>query len=238
MQRSQILLQSYFNQASETYDQVADVQKSCAQILVGMLPDVTPESILDLGAGTGYVVQCLAPHFPQARYSLNDLAPNMLAKASVNVKTRLILGDMELLDFPPHDLIISNLALQWVHDLPRLLPKLWGKSKVLAFSCLLEGSFASWRALFQNLALPIPTHDYPSREVMENLLRSLHPQVHIQTQDFTLTFPNARAVMRYLQQLGAAQPRRQIATPDLKKLLLTHQSPIHLTYKVFFAVLA
>ena len=55
-----------FNGASNSYDKVACVQKQSAELLVQKLQEFDklfyPQTILDLGTGTGYIPEILLPH--------------------------------------------------------------------------------------------------------------------------------------------------------------------------------
>lgn len=239
-------LEYNFHQASSTYDDVAKVQYQSAKVLTNKLidafPHFTPQSILDLGTGTGYIPSLLLQIFPLSHYSLNDIAQGMLQRAkerfSFNNKFSYILGDIESLNFAPHDLIISNFALQWMDDLSTTISKLYSKAKILAFSCLLDGTFKEWGELFETNFLPIPTYKYPSQKNIEEIFVSLKPEKHsFHTIDYATTFVNPPAFMRHLKLLGASMPNNNISLCDLRNLILTNNHEIIVTYKVFFGII-
>ncbi|MGI2299477.1 methyltransferase domain-containing protein [Candidatus Cardinium hertigii] len=140
MELAKAYIQRNFNRASPSYDAVASIQKKCATHLVGCLknhfPTCHPDTILDLGTGTGYIPEILLYSFPETKFTLNDLSSTMLdtvKKKLPSKKVTYILGDMELQDFDFHDLITSNLALQWVDDLYKTIRKFYEKSRFLLF---------------------------------------------------------------------------------------------------------
>lgn len=237
----------HFHRASSSYDEVAGIQSECAALLTDLLeralPDFAPSSILDLGTGTGNIPELLVKKFPASLYSLNDIASGMLERTAqkfgVNDQFSFILGDMERVDFLPHDLIISNFALQWVDDFETTIAKLYKKSEVLTFSCLLDGTFEEWRKIFEEKSLPIPTYQYPSQVRLEKFLLSLRPEKYsFEAKDYKVVFPNALSFMRHLKQLGASTPNHAISLCDLRELIVTNDQEIAVTYKVFFCILA
>ncbi|MDD9331548.1 MAG: malonyl-ACP O-methyltransferase BioC [Wolbachia sp.] len=239
-------IQNSFSRASSSYDSVASIQKECATKLVSYLknyfPKFYPHSILDLGTGTGYIPEILFCSFPGSKFTLNDISPNMLAKAKkklISKKVEFILGDMEVQDFCFHDLIISNLALQWVNDLDKIIKKSYENSGIFAFSCLLDGTFSEWSKIFIESSLPVPTHQYPSRQELESHLFSLNPSRYFcDSQELKLEFSSSSNFMRYLRDLGANYSNQTILSTDLKKIIKTYTGKINITYKVFFGVLS
>lgn len=235
-----------FNAASLSYDKVSHVQQNCANILVSQLrqkfPDLSLDSILDVGTGTGYVPEILLPNFPKSQYTLNDLATHMLdqaqAKFSGDTQVQLMPGDFDTLSFDPHDLIISNMALQWSNDLEKTLKKLYQSAQTLAFSTLLDGSFQAWAAYFEQQKLPSPLHTYPSAERLQTFLSTLQPiEADYHIQEFRLHFPDAHAVMRYLKSLGASAGTYDLSTTQIKKLLRGERQNFEIRYHVFFGIL-
>ena len=244
MQKSQI--QQNFNRASKTYDQLAAIQKICAQQLVNLLrqyfPEFYPTSILDIGTGTGYIPEILLPFFPTSQYLLNDLAQDMLYAAHTKLGPRsnifFLPGDMDTLQFAPQELIISNFALQWATQLTPLLRHLYKRSNLLVFSCLLDGTFAEWTALFSRYALPLPTYLYPTEHALTTYLLSLGaPHCYIKTQDFTLNFASPLHFMRYLQRLGANTGQHALTPTHIRTLLKHPTHAFTTTYKVYFALI-
>ena len=234
-----------FNRAS--YDLVADVQNLCAIKLMNQLktnlPEFSPSSILDIGTGTGYVTKELVKNFPSSKYSLNDIAPNMLKLAQENlsslIEAQFILGDMETIDFPHHQLIIANMSLQWANDLNALLKKLYSSSDVLAFSCLLDGTFNEWAKIFEKLDLASPIRNYPSNQELENYLLSLNPTKYFfDVTEYTLEFANPYLFIQYLKNLGANYTKEEIPINSLRKILKNYKNSLSVSYKVFLAIMS
>lgn len=238
-------IQQKFNQASTTYDQVALVQRECAKKLVchltNFFPKFYPNTILDLGTGTGYIPELLLNTFSKSSFTLNDLAPDMLKrtkeKLGKNKQIDFIQGDMDNLNFDHKELITSNFAMQWSSDLHHILAKLYNKSDVLAFSCLLDGTLKEWGDIFEKYQLPNPTYHYPIKKELENYILSLGPQEYFfDAQEFVLDFSSPLKFLKYLKELGANTGGQEIPIKDILRLLKNDLGGFSVTYNVFFAL--
>ncbi|MCC8369487.1 MAG: methyltransferase domain-containing protein [Rickettsia endosymbiont of Oxypoda opaca] len=239
-------IQTRFDAASNSYDNVANVQKESAHILVTKLREFDygfyPETILDLGAGTGYVTAGLLSHYPKSSYTLNDIAPNMIKivqnKFCKLKKFNFYISDMEYEDFQDHGLIISNFALQWVSNLEATLQKFYAQSKILAFSCLLDGTFKEWQDILKEYELSIMLKQYPLKKNLISFLLTLEPNnYHFDIKDFQLTFKNAYFFIKYLQNLGAGASSTTMPLNKIKNLIKNHDQEFSITYKVFFGIM-
>ncbi len=64
-------IRNYFNKASNSYENVAYVQRQSAEFLVEKLlevNDIYPQTILDLGTGTGYIPELLIKYYPKSLF--------------------------------------------------------------------------------------------------------------------------------------------------------------------------
>ncbi|MDF3048055.1 MAG: bioC [Candidatus Midichloriaceae bacterium] len=232
-------IKSRFNAASSSYESVSSVQKECAQILAAKTLEFArgfvPNSVLDLGAGTGYATEAMLKYYPDASYTLNDIAPSMLEMAQTKFpKFGFCLGDMEEIDFGMHDLIIANLSLQWLSDLEAFLLKLNKSAKVVVCSCLLKGTFAEWEELFCYYSTPSPLKDYPTEKEISELLTAIDG--YIEVKDFSVAFENAKSFMKYLSNLGASASHIEMPFAKIKEIVTSNNGPFVVTYKVGFVV--
>ena len=223
-------IQTRFNKASRSYDDVAIVQKNAAKFLVGKLfnhQNFIPKTVLDLGSGTGYITELLLKKFPKSSFYLNDIADEMLAvckaKFAKAANIYYFPGDMLKLNADIYDCVISNLALQWVGNLEDALSFFCSKSSnVFAFSTLLEGTFEEWENII-NKYQPIQIMNYPRAEELISLCNELkrHDQIfEFWLMDFPLSFDDPVGFMRYLKSLGASAPGNLVHLSNLKKLLV------------------
>jgi malonyl-CoA O-methyltransferase len=251
-----------FSIASTTYEQEALVQKEAAQLLVDLLLDgykfkysgsfvnpatslgtdgFYPSSILDVGTGTGYIPRLLMRVFPESTYTLNDISSKMLEKAMEKFRgdqrCTFCLGDIESVPFGYHDLIISNLALQWVEQLEVMLDKFYSLSKVMAFSCLSERTFEEWDELLKKYGGPSPIRKYADPEYIEAYLQSLKGSIcFFRRAQFRLQFRGAKSFMRYLKNLGASVGENTVPLHTMKRLIEDIRDSFDVTYNLFFAV--
>lgn len=239
-------IQSSFDVASDTYDTVAHIQKESAYILVKNLHNTIStfylKTILDLGTGTGYIPEILLSYYPYASFMLNDIAPKMINKVQQKFnKTSNIsfyIGDMESIQIKPYDLIISNFAFQWIEKLETMLKKLYNNSKVLAFSCLLDGTFKEWKQILQSYNIPSPLKQYPQQPVLYKCISALGSTTHyLETKCFQLPFTGARSFVNYLKHLGAAVSNKPLPTQKVKNLITNYNESFHVTYNVFFGIM-
>jgi NADH dehydrogenase [ubiquinone] 1 alpha subcomplex assembly factor 5 len=96
-----------------------------AQRLADRLDDVTRRFplALDLGCHTGELAAAVEGHGGIERLVQCDLSPAMTAKAAQRGNGPALVADEEALPFAPKtfDLVLSNLSLHWVNDLPGAL---------------------------------------------------------------------------------------------------------------------
>src|SRR3989338_5754853 len=116
-----------FSSAAMQYDVLSSMQKEIGRELVNKLShprgDIsTPgvEFILDVGMGTGWMTNRLANFFPDAKVVGIDSAVGMIEQARKKYENlNTVNADARMLPFKSgqFDIVISNLAYQWVPDL-------------------------------------------------------------------------------------------------------------------------
>ncbi|NOQ70252.1 MAG: malonyl-ACP O-methyltransferase BioC [Gammaproteobacteria bacterium] len=114
-----------FDRAADSYDQFAVLQNEICKRLLEKLEvvKITPEFILDAGAGTGRAVPDLFERYKKASLVALDLSENMLNKTSRHSSffrsPHLVCADIENLPFVDNtfDLVFSSLSMQWCNDL-------------------------------------------------------------------------------------------------------------------------
>lgn len=232
-----------FTQASRAYESAASVQKDCAYQLASLLPkhfpSFLPNTILDVGTGTGYLTEAFSSPFPNALYTLNDLSKAMLKvaqeKFSSNPQFKYLLGDIEKIPLKKYDLITSNLCLHWLTSFDQTLKKLYTHSAILAFSIPLAGNLHEWETLLTKHGIKSGFKQYLCEQDLLQTIQTLHPKYfHFEIQTFTLQFPSIRAIFRYFKHLGvnthflSYKNKKNLYHLIKRKLNLPHT----LTYKI------
>lgn len=119
-----LVKKSFGNQAKQ-YDTLAHVQKRVSDRLIDLLqsaPD-TPARILDIGSGTGRLLEKIRALHPSAQLAGIDLALGMTMVArnrlGDNPLTGFICGDAERLPFHGNsfDMVVSTSTYQWIASL-------------------------------------------------------------------------------------------------------------------------
>jgi len=114
-----------FDRAAEHYEQFAVLQNEVCNRLLEKLDivKITPEFILDAGAGTGKAIPALFERYKKAQLVALDLSEKMLGKSSRHGgffrAPHLVCADIERLPFADDtfDLVFSSLSMQWCNDL-------------------------------------------------------------------------------------------------------------------------
>ena len=175
--------------------------------LLARIPLEQPQTVVDLGCGTGNVTRILRSRWPQARISGVDASPQMLAEARA-AEANISWEQSDLAAWNPgtsFDLVYSNAALHWLDDHPALFARLCGK---------VAGGGALAVQMPRNFGAPSHTlmHDLaaspPWRDVLGALLRPqpvLAPEAY-----YDLFAPRARFLdiweSEYLQILDGENP--------------------------------
>jgi malonyl-CoA O-methyltransferase len=208
-----------FDRAAATYDAAAVLQREvCARSLDRLqFIKLQPRCILDAGCGTGNAWPGLARRFPRAELFALDLAPAMLREARRRLPWHrrwlgrvpaAVCGDLERLPLQAEsiDLAWSNLALQWVNDLPgalREFRRVLAPGGLLLFTTFGPDTLKELRA-----AQPVPGRGGFNRhtdmhDIGDMLVAAGFADPVIDMEPFTLTYDDVRALMRDLKAIGA-----------------------------------
>ena len=119
-----------FSRAAAVYDSAAHLQREVGERLLTLLDRYRglPETILDLGCGTGHFCPELQDLFPGAHYLGVDLAAGMVeyARARSDERAGWLVADAEALPLASEsvDLVFSSLAVQWCYRPEHLFAEL------------------------------------------------------------------------------------------------------------------
>jgi malonyl-CoA O-methyltransferase len=154
-----------FGRAAATYDSAAQIQKwSGEQLIDGLNKHKSPQSILDLGCGTGWHSCLLKKQFPESLVTGVDFSSEMLEYANAHQAVsgiNWLCSDAEdlALEDSSQELIFSNFALQWCNDPSPSLVEIFRLLKG-------EGEF--------HFAVPGPKTLWELREVWSTIDKDVH----------------------------------------------------------------
>lgn len=241
-----------FDRHAATYETHATVQKQVAQRLLEHLLSGIPEplqvyEILELGCGTGGFSERVHQTFPQARLTLLDASEAMLQQAAQkNWSTSALMVRASAEHYQPEqrfDLVVSNCAAQWfqdpVQDLRRYLQHL-NPGGSLVFAVFVKGTLQEWHqclnAVYLRKGLPVQVHQQGHLELAD---WKTWAGLSCVTDQWTLTYRDARTALRAIQMTGAAgtkvSPPISILREALREYDRRYPEGVPVTYRALFA---
>ena len=216
------LVRQSFDAAADYYDDVAVLQREVGLRIIERLELVklAPQTILDVGAGTGYMSRSLNKFYKNASIVSLDIAPRMLQVArsknnwvnKIKGKYSYVCGDAEYLPIGDSsiDLIFSNLTLQWCGELDKVFLEFRRVLKpggLLMFSTFGPDTLKELRLSWQKADVENTNYHVNQfidmHDIGDALLRSGLADPVMDVEHFTLTYPDVYKLMRELKALGA-----------------------------------
>lgn len=216
-----------FGRAASTYDRHAILQHEVEQRLLERLDyfEQIPLRVLDVGCGTARAALAMRKRWKNAQVIALDFAQPMLERAKtgwINPLARLC-ADARALPIADAtiDVLFSNLCIQWVDDVPALFGEFRRVLKPGGYLTLstfgidtLHELRAAWAAAdaAQHVSRFV---DMP--RFGDALLTAGFRDPVLDNEHFTLTYPDALALMRDLKAIGATNADSQRARGLLGK---------------------
>ncbi|MFT6030064.1 MAG: malonyl-CoA O-methyltransferase [Oleiphilaceae bacterium] len=245
-----------FGLAANTYDSVAHFQRWVGEKLMEKIPDCSPETIVDLGCGTGYFSESLSNKYPNASYIGMDLSESMarFAKGHHVSEYSWVTGDAESLTFRDGsiDLIFSSLAIQWCANLPLLMKEIkrvLSPKGIFVFSTLLDGSLAELKSAWSEVDDHQHVNDFFLKEDYQQAVLESGLAIKLLSEETKiLKYQKLTELMRELKELGAhnLNAQRSIGLMGRNKLsgvisvyekFRVNQSYLPASYEVLWGVL-
>ncbi len=203
-----------FSDAAIQYDVLTSLHKEIGRELmrkVNTLDDA--KRILDIGMGTGWLTNKLKFYFPDAVVVGMDFAPGMIdaAKHKNEEGFRIIQADAADIPFKndSFDVIISNLAYQWVEDLNKSFMHCRQSLKKDGLLTLTMFGYSTFQELFLTLE-KTNKDDNPflrrlaSREaVYEALTQSGFRDIKVEEEIIKVHFPTMMDLLKWIKDIGA-----------------------------------
>ena len=215
------LVRRSFDQAAAGYDAAAVLQNEICVRMHSRLEyiKIAPRAILDAGSGTGNALPALDARFPQTHLVALDIAPSMLVLARKRFPwwqglvgrkpVSLVCADLETLPLATEsiDLVWSNLALQWVNDLPRAFAEMHRVLRpggLLMFSTFGPDTLKELRDASAGADAYTHVNRFVDMHDIGDMLvgrRFADPVIDMEM--LTLTYDGVRDLMRDLKAIGA-----------------------------------
>lgn len=210
-----------FDAASSDYDAAAVLQKEVRVRLLDRLDfvKVEPEVIVDLGAGTGHASRALKDRYPKAQVIALDIAQGMLVEAKRRVgwlrRFERVCADAGRLPLKDKsvDLVVSNLMLQWCDPPDTVLAEVKRILKpggLLTFTSLGPDTLRELRVAWSKVDDRPHVHRFVDmHDLGDALVRAGLAEPVLDVENFTLTYQDARTLMRELKTIGARNAARE-----------------------------
>lgn len=210
-------IRQHFGARAECYESSAILQREVCVRMLDRLDWVKmkPETILDVGAGTGWGAQGLSKKYSSARVMALDLSLPMLYQARKKSrwfrKPGLICGDAEALPLADQsvDLIFSSLMLQWCdpqivfNEFQRVLKP----GGLLMFATFGPDTLKELRHCWAQLDQAQHVNSFiDMHDLGDSLLHSGFAEPVMDMDMMQLTYQDARMVMTDLKAIGANTP--------------------------------
>lgn len=216
-----------FDEAAATYDAAAVLQSEVCSRMLSRLAYIKldPRAILDAGCGTGNAVGALMSRYAGRPLIALDLALAMAGHARRRLRwwqalpglrppLCAVCGDLEELPLARESigLVWSNLALQWLNELPRALAEMHrvlAPGGLLMFSTFGPDTLKELREAYRGT----DRHTHVNRfidmhDIGDMLIAAGYADPVMDMEQVTLTYDTVRDLMRDLKSIGAQNATR------------------------------
>lgn len=208
-----------FARAARQYDNAAVLQREVGDRLIERLAYIQfrPQTILEVGTGTGYCTRLLQKQYPKAHIHALDIAFPMLSYARqqdswisrLRHRTAYLCADAETLPMASGsvDMVFSNLTLQWVNSLEQTLAefaRVLRPGGMLLFSTFGPDTLPELREAWSAADSYTHTNAFIDlHDIGDTMLRVRLAEPVMDAERFTLTYPDIYTLMRELKAIGA-----------------------------------
>jgi len=205
-----------FERAAGSYDEAAVVQRRMVDELIARLEiiKVAPQTILDVGCGTGYARPLLTRRFPRAHYLGSDVAPGMLRRARpwgwrLRRNTGWFCGDLERLPLADKsvDLVFCSAVLQWCDPEAAFteMHRVLRPDGVLMFSTFGPDTLRELREVWAEVDSQVHVHEFIDMHILGDIMLEAGFELPVVDVDYlTVTHRTVMACLKDLKAIGAS----------------------------------
>lgn len=225
------MIRKKFSRAADAYDNYAVIQRRCASHLLETLPaGFRPDSILEIGCGSGNYSRLLKEKYPEAAVTALDFSEEMLnvARRKTGDKGISFLSreaENYLLQTEERfSLITSNATLQWFKDLPDAfanMARILEGNGMVHVSVFGPGSLASLGEALREVVDPsiiLPSENFPDPASLREAASSYFDYLEIEELNFDWYFHSFLELLRQIHNTGTGGFRDK--TPRFTKRII------------------
>jgi len=203
-----------FGAAAATYDDHAVLAGRLREQMIARLDWIgfVPESILDLGCGTGHGAAALAARWPGARVLALDASRAMLreaARRAAESRVELLCATAEAIPLPDasFDLVFSNLMLPWCEHVDAVfaeVARVLRPRGLFTFTSFGPDTLIELRAAWAAVDGAPHVHPFTDmHDLGDGLVRAGLAEPVLDVSRYTLTYPDVGALMHDLKAIGS-----------------------------------
>ena len=189
-----------FNKHYNVYEKYSLAQKQVAKNLLDYMGksnifDTQINSIFEIGCGTGIFTKEYRKYFLHSDLILNDIfdVREFIKDIDYNI---FIQENIEELDIPKSDLVVSSSVFQWIKDKDSLIRNIAENTDNLCFSSYVSGNLIEIKNHF-DISL-----DYLNIEEFKEILKKYFSSVKSYSETIKLDFKVPMAVLKHLKHTG------------------------------------
>ncbi|WDD87940.1 malonyl-ACP O-methyltransferase BioC [Fusobacterium nucleatum] len=189
-----------FNKHYNVYEKYSLAQKQVAKNLLDYMGksnifDTKINSIFEIGCGTGIFTKEYRKYFLHSDLILNDIfdVRDFIKDIDYNI---FIQENIEELDIPKSDLVVSSSVFQWIKDKDSLIRNIAENTDNLCFSSYVSGNLIEIKNHF-NISL-----DYLNIEEFKEILKKYFSSVKSYSETIKLDFEDPMSVLKHLKYTG------------------------------------
>ena len=189
-----------FNKHYNVYEKYSLAQKQVAKNLLDYMGksnifDTQINSIFEIGCGTGIFTKEYRKYFLHSDLILNDIfdVREFIKDIDYNI---FIQENIEELDIPESDLVVSSSVFQWIKDKDSLIRNIAENTDNLCFSSYVSGNLIEIKNHF-DISL-----DYLNIEEFKEILKKYFSSVKSYSETIKLDFEDPMSVLKHLKYTG------------------------------------
>ena len=189
-----------FNKHYNVYEKYSLAQKQVAKNLLDYMGksnifDTQINSIFEIGCGTGIFTKEYRKYFLHSDLILNDIfdVREFIKDIDYNI---FIQENIEELDIPKSDLVVSSSVFQWIKDKDSLIRNIAENTDNLCFSSYVSGNLIEIKNHF-DISL-----DYLNIEEFKEILKKYFSSVKSYSETIKLDFEEPMSVLKHLKYTG------------------------------------